>query len=146
MRVDLPAPFSPNKTCTSPRRASKFTPLKARTPGNRLTIPRIWRNGGDCSPFMSGPAADHFPHKLASECMRRWQAAIRARPNPPARSRVLEVIADHLQSAWRSSTLYADSLSELPLNKRSFVFPEFPTFRKVAHVGKYCKRPDHLWL
>src|SRR5205823_3652403 len=37
--VDLPAPFSPKTTCTSPRRRSKSTPLRATTPGNRFTTP-----------------------------------------------------------------------------------------------------------
>src|SRR5690606_27279836 len=39
MMVDLPAPFSPNSTCTSPGRNSKPTPSSARTPGNCLTTP-----------------------------------------------------------------------------------------------------------
>src|SRR5579863_2127583 len=34
--VDLPAPFSPNRTCASPRRTSRETPRSAMTPGNRL--------------------------------------------------------------------------------------------------------------
>ena len=29
IRVDLPAPFSPNRVVTLPRRMSKFTPLSA---------------------------------------------------------------------------------------------------------------------
>src|SRR5215471_17571928 len=36
--VDLPAPFSPNSTWTSPRRRSKSTPSRATTPGNRFEI------------------------------------------------------------------------------------------------------------
>src|ERR1700761_4336697 len=36
--VDLPAPFSPNSTWTSPRRKSKSTPSKAITPGKRFEI------------------------------------------------------------------------------------------------------------
>src|SRR6516164_8795064 len=36
--VDLPAPFSPNSTWTSPRRRSKSTPSSAITPGKRLEI------------------------------------------------------------------------------------------------------------
>src|SRR4051812_13913324 len=39
--VLLPAPFSPSSACTSPAAASKSTPSFARTPGNRLVIPRI---------------------------------------------------------------------------------------------------------
>src|ERR1700746_3743032 len=36
--VDLPAPFSPNSTWTSPRRRSKSTPSSAITPGKRLEM------------------------------------------------------------------------------------------------------------
>ncbi len=36
--VDLPAPFSPNSTCTSPRRKSKSTSISASTPGKRLEM------------------------------------------------------------------------------------------------------------
>src|SRR5512147_3258251 len=35
-RVDLPAPFSPTRACTSPGRSSKSTSLSARTPGKLL--------------------------------------------------------------------------------------------------------------
>ncbi|GAA3228735.1 hypothetical protein GCM10020216_045270 [Nonomuraea helvata] len=41
MSVDFPAPFWPSRQCTSPALTSRFTPSKARTPGNCLTIPRI---------------------------------------------------------------------------------------------------------
>ncbi len=41
MSVDLPAPFSPSRACTSPTRTSKSTLSLATTPGKRLTIPRI---------------------------------------------------------------------------------------------------------
>src|SRR5918996_5554170 len=44
--VDLPAPFSPRSTCTSPRRSSKLTWSLASTPGNRLVIPRSSRTTG----------------------------------------------------------------------------------------------------
>src|SRR5262245_4959417 len=43
IKVDLPAPFSPNTTCTSPRRTSKSTPLSATTPGKRFVIARSSR-------------------------------------------------------------------------------------------------------
>src|SRR5689334_5556891 len=39
--VLLPAPFSPSSAWTSPGRRSKLTRSLARTPGNRLTTPRI---------------------------------------------------------------------------------------------------------
>src|SRR5687768_5725384 len=38
MSVDLPAPFSPNSTCTSPRLRSKSTSMNASTPGKRLEM------------------------------------------------------------------------------------------------------------
>src|SRR6476646_3727433 len=38
--VDLPAPFSPSRACTSPSEASKSTRSLATTPGNRFVIPR----------------------------------------------------------------------------------------------------------
>src|SRR5579864_1589525 len=41
--VDLPAPFSPRRACTSPRRTSNEIPSFATTPGNSLRIPRISR-------------------------------------------------------------------------------------------------------
>ncbi len=43
MSVDLPAPFSPSKACTSPRRTSNETPSLATTPGNSLRMSRISR-------------------------------------------------------------------------------------------------------
>src|SRR4051794_10132064 len=45
IRVDLPAPFSPSSACTSPLRRSKSTESLARTPGNRLVIPRSSSTG-----------------------------------------------------------------------------------------------------
>src|SRR6478736_2286406 len=39
MRVDLPAPFSPQSACTSPRRTRRWMSSFATTPGNRLVIP-----------------------------------------------------------------------------------------------------------
>src|SRR5437588_11120494 len=41
--VDLPAPFSPSRACTSPRRRSKSTLSSATMPGKRFVIPRISR-------------------------------------------------------------------------------------------------------
>src|SRR6266545_5447687 len=43
--VDLPAPFSPRRACTSPRRRSKSMWSLARTPGNCFVIPRSSRTG-----------------------------------------------------------------------------------------------------
>src|ERR1700691_2020348 len=47
IRVDLPAPFSPSKACTSPARASKCTPSSDFTPGNDLLMPRSDMIGGE---------------------------------------------------------------------------------------------------
>src|SRR3954462_7273752 len=43
--VDLPAPFSPSKACTSPRRRSKSMWSLASTPGNCFVIPRSSSTG-----------------------------------------------------------------------------------------------------
>src|SRR6478609_3156214 len=51
MRVDLPAPFSPQIACTSPRRTSRVTSCSALTPGNSLVIWRISRMWGVSSTF-----------------------------------------------------------------------------------------------
>src|SRR5829696_10066975 len=45
MSVDLPAPFSPSRACTSPRRRSKSTRSFATTAPNRLVTPRSSRAG-----------------------------------------------------------------------------------------------------
>src|SRR5438034_1182126 len=45
--VDLPAPFSPTSTCTSPRRRSKSTRSSATTPGNRLHSALLTAVGDD---------------------------------------------------------------------------------------------------
>src|SRR5262245_26818354 len=44
--VDLPAPFSPRRACTSPGRRSRSMWSLARTPGNCLVIPRSSRTSG----------------------------------------------------------------------------------------------------
>ena len=41
IRVDFPAPFSPQMLWISPRCTSKFTSDSARTPGNSLVMSRI---------------------------------------------------------------------------------------------------------
>src|ERR1700676_5535637 len=47
MSVDLPAPFSPTRACTSPATTSNVTPSSARTPGKVLTMSRICNRGAD---------------------------------------------------------------------------------------------------
>src|SRR4051794_4672989 len=56
--VDLPAPFSPSKACTSPRRRSKSTWSFARTPGKRLVIPRSSRTGVSVAATVGGDSTE----------------------------------------------------------------------------------------
>src|SRR6266536_3926229 len=56
--VDLPAPFSPTRAWISPGFRSNETPSNARTPGNRLEMPRISRSAG------VPPAAGGRPARL----------------------------------------------------------------------------------
>src|SRR5918994_2192470 len=59
MSVDLPAPFSPIRAWTSPRRSSSVTSSLATTPGNRLVIPsRTTRGGGVLPPASSVTPVD----------------------------------------------------------------------------------------
>src|SRR6516225_6059023 len=68
IRVDLPAPFSPTSTCTSPARRSKLTLSRATTPGKVLRMPLILNMGGSgiagrhslCGSGATGPP--HLPH------------------------------------------------------------------------------------
>src|SRR6476661_1969867 len=46
IRVDLPAPFSPMRACTSPGRSSKETSSFATTPGKRFVMPSSTTKGG----------------------------------------------------------------------------------------------------
>src|SRR2546428_2900730 len=55
MSVDLPAPFSPNRTWTSPDLRSKSTRSSACTPGNHLLTPRRRRRGGAPAPASQAP-------------------------------------------------------------------------------------------
>jgi hypothetical protein len=47
--VDLPAPFSPASTCTSPPQHSKSTPVRTGTAPNRLPMPRMRSIGAGAS-------------------------------------------------------------------------------------------------
>ena len=49
MRVDFPAPFSPQMACTSPGRTFRLTDLSAWTPGKDFSMFRISRT---CSPMV----------------------------------------------------------------------------------------------
>src|SRR5436305_2103495 len=57
--VDLPAPFSPSRACTSPRRRSKLTASLARTPGKRFVMPRSSRTGGSESTTVEGDSREN---------------------------------------------------------------------------------------
>src|SRR5689334_13629170 len=89
MSVDLPAPFSPMRLCTSPARRVKSTPSRARTPGNWMVIPRISMMGatslstGMCRYFLAevfrcdipaGSGPDPLPAGtfLAMQCFSKY--------------------------------------------------------------------------
>src|SRR3954454_18270164 len=60
MSVDLPAPFSPIRACTSPGRRVKSTWSSASTPGKRIVMSRISTTGaavGTASGGVSGSAS-----------------------------------------------------------------------------------------
>lgn len=42
INVDLPAPFSPSKALSRPRRTARLTPSSARTPGKDFVMPPAW--------------------------------------------------------------------------------------------------------
>src|SRR5262245_5555174 len=52
IKVDLPAPFSPMRACTSPGRSSRSTPRSACVEPKRLLMPRIVKRAADmaCPP------------------------------------------------------------------------------------------------
>ena len=60
MRVDLPAPFSPQMAWISPRSTSRVTSCSALTPGNVLVMPRISRMLLVTLPTFLGRAAAYF--------------------------------------------------------------------------------------
>src|SRR6476646_6208874 len=55
IRVDLPAPFSPTRACTVPRRTLKVMSELATTPGNRLVMPVSSTAGGTVEAAAGGP-------------------------------------------------------------------------------------------
>ena len=55
--VDLPAPFSPSRACTSARRTSIETSFSAATPANDFDTPRMTRVSSDSSAGRPGSAA-----------------------------------------------------------------------------------------
>src|SRR3970282_892814 len=80
--VDFPAPFSPRRACTSPRRRSKSTLSFARMAGNCFTIPRISRMGGVLTGrgfYDSRPVQRETRGGLASAPRRRARLSERGR-------------------------------------------------------------------
>src|SRR6478735_950007 len=55
IRVDLPAPFSPTRACTVPRRTLKVMSELATTPGKRLVMPVSSTAGGTVEVAAGGP-------------------------------------------------------------------------------------------
>src|SRR5712664_224286 len=74
--VDLPAPFWPTRTWTSPRRMARSTRSSASTPGNRLVVP--WNS------MMSGGEALPSAPTSVFRAWSRWRRA-RTAPPPPHR-------------------------------------------------------------
>src|SRR6266550_7455370 len=66
--VDLPAPFSPRRACTSPRRRSKSMWSLASTPGNCFVIPRSSRTGGSSTRRLNNRAG---PRARSAEPLRQ---------------------------------------------------------------------------
>src|SRR4051794_35365268 len=70
--VDLPAPFSPSRACTSLWRRSKSTLSFARTPGKRLVIPRSSRRGASAiRAILTGRGAAARQSLCRRTCTRR---------------------------------------------------------------------------
>src|SRR2546423_3304217 len=66
--VDLPAPFSPSRACTSPRRRSKSMWSLASTPGNCFVIPRSSRTGASSTGRLNNRAG---PKARSAEPLRQ---------------------------------------------------------------------------
>src|SRR5918999_821046 len=73
MSVDFPAPFSPSRACTSPRRRSKSTWSFATTPGKRFVIPSSSRSGASLLMLgeIYGGEAQPRPRRRLSVAQRR---------------------------------------------------------------------------
>src|SRR5215211_3964469 len=101
MSVDLPAPFSPASATTSPAAISKSTPLSARTPPKRFSIPRICKTGASIeSPLETRSCQYRLPQAgdgrdegggMRDEVKQGWgffhPSSLRPHPFAPARLR-----------------------------------------------------------
>src|SRR4051812_30734828 len=81
MRVDLPAPFSPQIACTVPRSTCRVTSCSALTPGKVFVMPRISRIVSAMPLLSVGVLPDEGPRP------RRW----RGPPSIGSGSGLLEV-------------------------------------------------------
>src|SRR5215471_11568377 len=74
--VDLPAPFWPTRTCTSPRRMARSTRSSASTPGNRLVVPwsSTMASAGGLPGSVTVPRGDERTRRSRSDPPRRAPA------------------------------------------------------------------------
>ncbi len=87
IKVDLPAPFSPKSTWTSPARRSKSTRSRACTPGNHLLTPRR-RSRAGASELSSGAlSASASVSAIAGAPQDNRRGPRRPAPRPPPRNR-----------------------------------------------------------
>src|SRR6266516_1545911 len=87
INVDLPAPFSPSRACTSPRRRSKSMPSLATTPGKRFVIPRSSRTRGSSliARILVPPTWRHRHVRRPAVAHRSWAPRGRGEPAPEDR-------------------------------------------------------------
>src|SRR3954453_7046190 len=71
--VDLPAPFSPSRACTSPGSSSSRTSSRASTPGNCLQIPATSSTGAG---GFGGRAVMGFCLPAWGSAFRFWSAEV----------------------------------------------------------------------
>src|SRR5918997_6597466 len=117
MRVDLPAPFSPQIAWISPRRTARLTSSRALTPGKVLVMPRIsrmWSSMGPRRPVVGASGARGWWRECAP---RRWgwpgsrnERSVWCRPGPTG---VLPGPAG--LRGWRSVGLAAGDLFGRPV-------------------------------
>src|SRR3954463_3828116 len=104
--VDLPAPFSPSRACTSLWRRSKSTLSFARTPGKRLVIPRSSRRGASAiGAILTGRGAaarESLCGRARTRCSRNGNARVETTdPYGPARRAEHQVLSAVVQAVHR---------------------------------------------
>ncbi len=86
MKVDLPAPFSPTRPCTSPGRRVSPTPCSTCTPKNDFSSPSATSTGSASRPRLPHRGrAVSFTSVMRPPLPRRRMPRTRARPRSPAR-------------------------------------------------------------